>query len=433
MRKTTLILACTTAAAFVVPEAPTHARLPTTPTSARRTRTRLAATPPTYDGAAANRAVEFFAAWNVRDMDAACACYSDDCVYEDTQYAGAFEGKAKLREHLDRVADALPESFAFVVDDVADGGDTVGIRWHVENEGKPLPFTRGASIYKANANGLLCSGFDVPEPAPLKPGGTGLALLSLASKIIDEPVRAVPLVLAGVYCFQLFLAEGQLLPGPSTLALDGATWVEVRDLSLNFWFVGPSLFGGFPVVHPGLEAIFNLVLAWSALFAGFAADGRRGRPQGSMLPTLAGMQFLTNAFFLPYLATRPREEEGVLVALDELTPAERAAESRALPVLLGGVGAVSIYWFCNARPEFGGLEERLGSLRTLLAGDRLGSSFLVDLGLYAAFQSWLIPDDLKRRGVAAADQAPFRALGAVPFVGLVAYLALRPRLPATRE
>ena len=276
-------------------------------------------------------------------------------------------------------------------------------------------------------------GFDVPEPAPLKPGGTGLALLSLASKIIDEPVRAVPLVLAGVYCFQLFLAEGQLLPGPSTLALDGATWVEVRDLSLNFWFVGPSLFGGFPVVHPGLEAIFNLVLAWSALFAGFAADGRRGRPQGSMLPTLAGMQFLTNAFFLPYLATRPREEEGVLVALDELTPAERAAESRALPVLLGGVGAVSIYWFCNARPDFGGLEERLGSLRTLLAGDRLGSSFLVDLGLYAAFQSWLIPDDLKRRGVAAADQAPFRALGAVPFVGLVAYLALRPRLPATRE
>ena len=55
--------------------------------------------------------------------------------------------------------------------------------------------------------------------------------------------------------------------------------------------------------HTGLEAIFNLVLAWSALFAGFAADGRRGRPQGSMLPTLLGMQFLTNAFFLPYLAT----------------------------------------------------------------------------------------------------------------------------------
>ena len=49
--------------------------------------------------------------------------------YEDTQYSGAFEGKAKLREHLDRVADALPDTFAFVVDDIADGGDTVGVRW----------------------------------------------------------------------------------------------------------------------------------------------------------------------------------------------------------------------------------------------------------------------------------------------------------------
>jgi len=242
-----------TAAALVTPPSRTLTRISKTP------RTPYAKT---YDfnsdqvpvGAAARRAVEFFAAWNKRDMEAACACFSDDCVYEDTQYSGAFEGKAKLREHLDRVADALPDTFAFVVDDIADGGDTVGVRWHVENAGEPLPFTRGASIYKSNEDGLLCSGFDVPEPAPIKPGGSGLALLSLASKIIDEPIRAAPLLCALVYCWQLFLAEGQLLPGPSALALDGATWVEVRDLSLNFWFVGPSAFGGaFPVVHPCVE------------------------------------------------------------------------------------------------------------------------------------------------------------------------------------
>ena len=156
-----------------------------------------------------------------------------------------------------------------------------------------------------------------------------------------------------------------------------------------------------------------------------------------MLPTLAGMQFLTNAFFLPYLATRPSEdlEEREVVALDELSPIERATESRALPLLLGGVGAVAVWWFCNARPEFGGLDERLGSLQQLLAGDRLGSSFLVDLGLYAAFQSWLIPDDLKRRGVALDSNRarPLQRLGYVPFVGLIAYLLLRPRYPATRE
>ena len=217
-----IIIACAAAAAaLVTPPSRTHGRITKTPLATARvaptSRTILAATRDTrryarsYDfqsgdvpvGAAARRAVEFFAAWNKRDMEAACACFSDDCVYEDTQYSGAFEGKGKLREHLDRVADALPDTFAFVVDDIADGGDTVGVRWHVENDGEPLPFTRGASIYKSNENGLLCSGFDVPEPAPIKPGGSGLALLSLASKIIDEPIRAAPLLCALVYCWKL--------------------------------------------------------------------------------------------------------------------------------------------------------------------------------------------------------------------------------------
>jgi len=380
------------------------------------------------EGVAARQMKAYFAAWNERDMEAAVDIWAEDCQYEDTQYAGAFEGKDALRAHLIKVADALPESFAFVVDEVADGGDTVGVQWHVESDGEPLPFTRGCSVYTANADGLLATGFDVPEPAPIKPGGAGLALLSLASKIIAEPLRAAPLLCFLVYCQQLFLAEGQLLPGPSALALDGATWVEVRDLSLNFWFVGPAAFGSaFPVVHPGLEAIFNLVLAWSALFAGFAADGRRGRPQGSMLPTLAGMQFLTNAFYLPYLATRPNEEAED-IAVSELGVVEQACESPALPVLLGGVGAACVYWFAFARPEFGGLAERTASLQTLLSGDRLGSSFIIDLGLYAVFQSWLIPDDLKRRGVVEEEQGTLRAIGAVPFVGLVAYLLLRPGL-----
>lgn len=378
------------------------------------------------EGAAATRVRAYFDAWNARDMRAAVAQWTEDCVYEDTQYAGAFEGTAALKAHLDRVADALPETFVFVVDDLADGGESVGVRWHVEAEGAALPFARGASVYRADpASGLLAEGFDVPEPAPLKPGGAGLALLSGASKLIDEPVRALPLVCFVLYCQQLFFAEGQLLPGPSALALDGATWREVRDLSLNFWQIGPALFpAGFPVAHPMLEGLFNVVLAWSALFFGFAADGRPPRPP--MAPTLAGMQFLTNAFFLPYLALRPRDDGAVVEALG---PVETVAESKAVPLVLGGVVAWSLYWACAARPEFGDLATRWASFQQLLAGDRLGSSFVVDLLLYAAFQSWLVPDDLNRRGVvASADRAAYRALAAVPLVGLVGYLLARPEI-----
>ena len=122
-----------------------------------------------------------------------------------------------------------------------------------------VPPRRGCSVYKTDARGLLVDGFDVVEPAPIKGGDFSLNLLSFASKIIKEPLRVAPSLCFLIYCQQLFLAEGQLLPGPSALALDTATWIEVRDLSLNFWFVGPSLFGGFPAVHPGLEGIFNLV------------------------------------------------------------------------------------------------------------------------------------------------------------------------------
>ena len=383
--------------------------------------------PGTGEGVAAQRVRAYFEAWNARDMELACAQWSEDCTYEDTQYAGAFEGKAALAAHLFKVADKLPKSFAFVVDELSDGGDVVGVQWHVENGGEALPFTRGCSVYKA-AGGLLVSGFDVPEPAPLKPGGAGLSLLSTASKLIAEPVRALPLVCFLVYVQQLFLAEGQLLPGPSALKLDGATWVEVRDLSLNFWEVGPCFApASFPVVHPGLEGIFNVVLAWSALFFGFAADGRA--PRDPFLPTVAGMQFLTNAFYLPYLATRSNDDG----AVESLSPVERVAESKAVPLLLAAVGTWSVAWGVAARPEFGDLAERTRTLGDLLAGDRLGSSFVVDLGLYAAFQSWLVPDDLKRRGVAAEDGAAYRALALVPFYGLAAYLFVRPPIDEDQD
>ena len=52
-----------------------------------------------------------------------------------------------------------------------------------------------------------------------------------------------------------------------------------------------------------------------------------------------------------------------------------------------------------ARPEFGDLAARTASLGELLSYDRLGSSFVVDLALFALFQGWLVDDDLRRRGV----------------------------------
>lgn len=436
------------------------------------------------EGAAAAAARRYFAAWNRRDMAAAVREFDSACVYEDTQYAGAFVGKVALAAHLDKVAACLPASFVFVLDEVADGGAVVGVQWHVESassggDGTPLPFARGCSVYKADpATGLLISGFDVPEPAPLKPGSAGLELLSFASKLIAEPVRLVPLATWLAYVYFVFFSHA-LLPGPDVTQLDPATWAEVLGLSLNFGFVAPLLHLPFsPVLHPGLEAIFNLLLAWAAAFAAFASDGRAGRQSGSMLPTLLGMQALTNAVLLPYLVLRAPEDDdsaaaaataassstfanaaeeasaqassaGVAVRgypavhVEDLSGFEQLCESPFLGVGLAAWGAAAIGWGAWARADqlqFGAdLPARLASLAELLAGDRVGTSFVLDLVLFALFQGWLVDDDLGRRGAGpgtarGAEVAGLRAVAkSVPFFGLCAYSAFRPPLPSRAD
>ena len=277
--------------------------------------------------------------------------------------------------------------------------------------------------------GLILSGFDVPEPAPFKPGSASLMLLGVASKIIAEPQRAIPAVTWLAYCYFVFFST--VLPGVPAQTLDPATWIEVRDLSINFWLVAPLLH--LPIaantLHPGLEAIFNLLLAWAAAFSGFLSDGRPGRPSGSMVPVVGGMQLLTNAVLLPYLVIRC-PESGERVYIDDLSPVERTVgEWRALGPLLASVGSVALAWGCVARPEFGDLRTRFDSLLQFLSQDRVGSSFVIDLVLFSFFQGWLVDEDLGRRGIAPRDATFLRAVAKyVPFYGLCYYLSARPDL-----
>ena len=102
-------------------------------------------------------------------MDSATSLFSDDCVYEDTLYPETFNGKDEVKFHLERVAKALPDNFRFCVDEISDVASgsfpaIVGVKWHVEADGKPLPFTRGSSVYKISKEGKIIEGFDVPEP-----------------------------------------------------------------------------------------------------------------------------------------------------------------------------------------------------------------------------------------------------------------------------
>ena len=182
------------------------------------------------------------------------------------------------------------------MDDIADGGDTVGVRWHVENDGEPLPFTRGASIYNARRQ-------RPPQTAAVSStcrnrrrsnfGGRRFGIASRWPRRSStsryprccESIQRQP---SAATCDRCATAR---FPSSSSLRASCSRartrWrstarrvAEVRDAVAQPVAGRRSSAGrsrsctGF-----GKSTIFNLVLAWSALFAGFAADaGRGGRP-----------------------------------------------------------------------------------------------------------------------------------------------------------
>ena len=105
---------------------------------------------------------------------------------------------------------------------------------------------------------------------------------------------------------------------------------------------------------------------------------------------------------------------------------------------MGAVGSGSIAWFFLARAdEFGSIfSERYASFLDLLSVDRVGSSFIVDLAIFALFQGWLVDDDMRRRGIDidGGEMAGLRNVAKFfPFFGLAAYLTLRPTLPVPEK
>eukprot|EP00956_Cyclotella_meneghiniana_P012018 scaffold17017_cov93-Cyclotella_meneghiniana.AAC.1 len=484
----------------------------------------------------------YFEAWNRRNVPLALACFDDSVYYDDTQFNKAFEGKDALAKHLIYVVDCVPESWGFVVDGLSVGpverrrGSVDDVRrdsrqgggqrqrpgsnarglsidgyrdglydnrslpnlvniaalWHVENDNGPLPYSRGCSFFMVNpSTNLIVEAYDFPEPAVVKPGATGLKILSIASKLMDEPVRFIPFVVWTTYVWVVFFTNG-ILPGKDIFHADPRAWNEIRALSLNVFYFSPILGMKLsPSVHPCLEAIFNTLIAWVFMFFGFLSDERTGagseirdfepyyeklyRRQDEILedgrllvppvaptkrnliaifPTIIGMQFLTSAFLLPYLFCRTSERTTVSSFVErrprniltrplykeELDKAAAVVgESRALGVIGGFLGLLGVYWFFNGRiAEFGPplweSPKRMESFMKLLKIDRVGSTFIVDLIIFSFFQGWLVEDDWRRRGRSMDDEQFLRNVAKfVPFWGLACYLTFRPGCPSRNE
>ncbi|KAL9183131.1 hypothetical protein ACHAXT_004918 [Thalassiosira profunda] len=485
----------------------------------------------TLDGRSFNflTAVEqYFEAWNRRNIPLALSCFDDDVYYDDTQFSEPFEGKDKLADHILYVADCLPDSFYFVIDELSvgrsqsarrrDAGNiptytlgrnrvaqarsrarfdrptlSISALWHVENEFGQLPFARGCSFFKVDPNtNLIVEAYDFPEPAVIKTGSTGLKFLSAATKLVREPGRWFPFFAWINYVYIVFFSNG-ILPGKDIFHATPATVREVQDLTFNFLFIAPAT--NMPTaakLNPVLEGIFNGLLAWAFMFAGFLSDERSGMgPFGkdsryyerlsqnqeqvldngivlvppvsitkknliSLVPTIVVMQFFLSAALLPYLFCRTSERYSSEIQLvdrgrypaprrirplyrEELDrPALVLGEARSLGIILGLFGMYAIWWGFAGRPAFAPpiwvSDKRMVEFMKLLDKDRISAMFVVDLWVFGIFQGWLVDDDWKRRGRSLDEEKFLRNVAKFfPYFGLAAYLIFRPRFPSNRD
>lgn len=125
----------------------------------------------------------------------------------------------------------------------------------------------------------------------------------------------------------------------------------------------------------------------------------------------AVLQFLTNIFFMPYLALReqPAGSRGTAADADP-----KQAKLPNYAPLIGVTGAVvgvaSVIWAISVRPEYGGLADRWQYFVQQSFTNRVFFAFVLDAVLYSIWQALLMDED-------ATKLERF-----LPFGGLVAYL-----------
>ncbi|CAM6095161.1 unnamed protein product [Calypogeia fissa] len=242
-----------------------------------------------------------------------------------------------------------------------------------------------------------------------------------------------------VYVVWLFILP--YAPGDPVWSISPSTIQMLVDLSLNFFFVLPlassvTNAAGFdalsaPVLHPTAEALFNLVLGWTLLFAPLLFTDRKRNRFGGSLETLWIIQmFLTNTVLAPYMAIRlnsspaKRDPKAPGLLAINLEVMSRGMTNGAYVIGITGatVGLISILWGFIGRPggDFGGLGERWEYFLNYVGSERLAYAFLWDIALYTFFQPWLIGDNLENVRVESRESV--QILRFVPYVGVVAYI-----------
>jgi ketosteroid isomerase-like protein len=363
--------------------------------------------------------VKFYDAYNNGDLEQLEKVLAEDVSYHDMAvFDEPFKGRPKAMAFFKECLSTFPPGVKFVVDDVAGDERACGSIWHLEKDGVEFPFSRGCSFHTVNDKGQILTARDLVE-SPLKPNNLfALKILNFVPTV-GSTSSAPKLDPAPVFLWIFYLAYssyvlfGDQAPGAPATQISPEELQQVLNLSLNYFYVNIALndlgLSFVPSVpdHPVYEGLFNFINAWSLMFVPVILSDQRSAGMKFKEAWVVSIQFLTNVFFIPFLAVRAQQPSP-----DDEAPAPPLPSfAQGIGLTSLAVGVLSFGWALTAREEVGGIEERIEYFKLMFNTDRVFWAFIVDSALYSVWQFILLGD----RGATMAERL-------TPFAGLASYL-----------
>ncbi|XP_034704035.1 uncharacterized protein LOC117928226 [Vitis riparia] len=143
---------------------------------------------------------QFYTCINDKNLKQLAKLVSDDCCFNDLSFPQPFKGKKEVLRFFEELTAVMGKNVKFRILHVCEGdGLTAAIDWHLEWQGKQIPFTRGCSFYECAEEGksLIIKEAKIVIESPIKPGPFALTLLKIVTTLFDDFPKATERFLKG--------------------------------------------------------------------------------------------------------------------------------------------------------------------------------------------------------------------------------------------
>uniref|UniRef100_A0A0D3FRQ5 SnoaL-like domain-containing protein n=1 Tax=Oryza barthii TaxID=65489 RepID=A0A0D3FRQ5_9ORYZ len=130
---------------------------------------------------------QFYSSLNEKDSKRLENLIAPDCIIDDNAYYKLLDIKS-TQTYFRRLMDAMGKNFKFAIDEVSQGVEpTFAVMWHLEWNGKTIPFTKGCSFYICSRKeaALVIRKIHIFQESPVKPCKFSLEILNIATNLFD--------------------------------------------------------------------------------------------------------------------------------------------------------------------------------------------------------------------------------------------------------